>query len=48
MKFENIRTMNFDNALRGMRNPKDSWHLSDTYHGLALNDEATILGLTNN
>lgn len=23
--------MNFDGALRGMRNPKDSWHLSDSY-----------------
>lgn len=34
MKFENIRVMNFENALRGMRNPKDSWHLSDSYFGL--------------
>ena len=30
MKFENIKVMNFENALRGMRNPKESWHLSDT------------------
>ena len=29
MKFENIRVYNFENALRGMRNPKNSWHLSD-------------------
>ena len=35
MKFENIRVMNFENALRGMRNPKDSWHLSDSKFGLA-------------
>ena len=35
MKFENIRVMNFENALRGMRNPKDSWHLSDSRFGLA-------------
>ena len=34
MKFENIRVMNFENALRGMRNPKESWHLSDSYFGL--------------
>ena len=35
MKFENIRVMNFENALRGMRNPKDSWHLSDSKFGIA-------------
>ena len=35
MKFENIRVMNFQNALRGMRNPKDSWHLSDSKFGIA-------------
>lgn len=34
MKFENIRVMNFENALRGMRNPKSSWHLSDSDFGL--------------
>ena len=34
MKFENIRVMNFENALRGMRNPKDSWHLSDSEFGI--------------
>lgn len=35
MKFENVRVMNFENALRGMRNPLESYHLSDTYHGFA-------------
>ena len=30
MKFENIRVMNFEGALRGMRNPKNSWHLADS------------------
>ena len=25
MKFENIKVYNFENALRGMRNPKNSW-----------------------
>lgn len=34
MKFENIRVMNFENALRGMRNPKNSWHLSDSAFGI--------------
>lgn len=35
MKFENIRVFNFGGAFRGMRNPKNSWHLSDSYFGLA-------------
>lgn len=30
MKFENIRVFNFENAFRGMRNPKESYHLSDS------------------
>ena len=34
MKFENTQVMNFGNALRGMRNPKESWHLSDSFFGL--------------
>lgn len=38
MKFENIRVMNFENALRGMRNPKESWNLSDSYFGLGVVD----------
>lgn len=33
MKFENIRVYNFEHALRGMRNPKNSWHLSDSSFG---------------
>ena len=28
--FENIKVMNFEGALRGMRNQKNSWHLSDS------------------
>lgn len=35
MKFENISIYNFDNALRGMRNPKNSWDKSDSAFGLA-------------
>lgn len=34
MKFENTRVMNFEGALRGMRNPKESWHLSDSFFGI--------------
>ena len=30
MKFERTRVMNFEAALRGMRNPKNSWDKSDT------------------
>lgn len=30
IKVENIEVFNFDGALRGMRNPLNSWHLSDT------------------
>lgn len=32
MKFENIYVGNFENALRGMRNPLDSWNKSDSYY----------------
>ena len=31
MKFENVRVYNFEGALRGMRNPKESWDKSDSY-----------------
>ena len=34
MKFENIRIFNFQGALRGMRNPKNSWNKSDSLFGL--------------
>ena len=34
MKFEHIRVMNFKNAFRGMRHPKESYHLSDSEFGL--------------
>lgn len=35
MKFENTRVYGIDRALHGMRNPKESYHLSDTEYGLA-------------
>ena len=31
MKFENTETWGFQHALRGMRNPKNSWDKSDSY-----------------
>lgn len=31
MKFENIEVFNFEGAIRGLRNPKESWHISDSY-----------------
>lgn len=34
MKFENIQVFNFQGAIRGMRNPKNSWHLSDSSFGI--------------
>ena len=37
MKFEKTEVWGFDHALRGMRNPKNSWHLSDST-GLAWDD----------
>lgn len=32
MKFEHTQTFNFENALRGMRNPLESWSRSDSYY----------------
>ena len=34
MKFEKIQVSNFEGALRGMRNPKNSWDKSDSFFGL--------------
>ena len=34
MKFEKIVTSGWEAAFRGMRNPKESWHLSDSFFGL--------------
>lgn len=38
MKFENIRVFNFENAIRGMRNPKNSWDKSDSFFTLGTFD----------
>ena len=40
MKFENTRVFNFEGALRGMRNPKNSWHLTDSKFGIGNYDWA--------
>ena len=46
MKFENTRVYNFENALRGMRNPLNSWAKSDSEFGIMPNnmvkDEAKL------
>ena len=40
LKFENTEVFNFKGALRGMRNPKNSWHLSDSAFGYTGWDDA--------
>lgn len=42
IKIENVRVFNFEGALRGMRNPKESHHLSDSifsFTNTIINDE---------
>ena len=34
MKFEYTSVWGFDHAIRGMRNPKNSWKLSDSFSGI--------------
>jgi hypothetical protein len=34
MDFSNTQVMNFENSLRGMRNPKESWDRSDSFFGI--------------
>ena len=33
IKIENTKVFNFEGAFRGLRNPKNSWHLSDSKYG---------------
>lgn len=35
MEFEHVRILNFEGALRGMRNPLNSWRKSDSFFGYA-------------
>lgn len=39
MKFENTEVMNFEGALRGMRNPMNSWAKSDSSFGISCEHE---------
>ena len=42
IKFENTWTTGWDPAIRGMRNPKNSWHLSDSVNITSINDNYHI------
>ena len=39
MKFEHTEVMNFEGALRGMRNPLNSWAKSDSFFGISCEHE---------
>lgn len=42
MKFEKTKVFNFEGALRGMRNPKESWDRSDSFFGFIDIESADI------
>ena len=42
MKFENTKVFNFEGALRGMRNPMNSWDRSDSYYKLSESENDSI------
>lgn len=45
MKFERTRVMNFEGAIIGMRNPKNSWDRSDSYRAVdGLDLEYYVIG----
>lgn len=44
IKVENISVMNFDNAIRGLRNPMNSWDKSDSFVCYKTNCENCIYG----
>ena len=43
LKFEDTEVFNFKGALRGMRNPKNSWHLSDSLFGVTNSSQSISL-----
>ena len=47
IKIEKTEVVGWEPAIRGMRNPKNSWHLSDSYFGIEFNDAENILLRTN-
>ena len=44
MKFEHTEVTGFEAALRGMRNPKDSWHLGDSVY-MPQGDNSLFVGI---
>ena len=38
IKIENVEVMGWEHAIRGMRNPKNSWERSDSYYGCGVGD----------
>lgn len=47
MKIENVEVYGFRRALHGMRNPMDSWHLSDSVYGEDDSDSRELFPLDN-
>lgn len=45
MKFENTQVWGFEHAIRGMRNPKESWDRSDSFDCFKSEDDNGILRL---
>lgn len=43
IKVENIRTDGWESAIRGMRNPMNSWERSDSYIGLNCDDDHVMI-----
>lgn len=41
---DNIEVFNFEGAFRGLRNPMNSWHLSDSYWDISENPNRYIIG----
>ena len=48
MKFENTEVMNLEGAIRGMRNPMESWDKSDSNFGLCIVDDKMGFNLGGN
>ena len=44
MKFENTQVFNFEGALRGMRNPMNSWDKSDSYRDFHERPDKYVIG----
>ena len=46
LKVSNIKVMNWEGALRGMRNPMNSWHLGDTFNDPCKEELESPLGFS--